>query len=77
MPRPASVDRVASAVTGHGRPLSVAGPQVEAFLTHLAAERRLLVSSHRQALSALLFLYGKVLGWPRSGALCRSVDGRW
>jgi integrase len=38
------------------------GPEVEAFLTHLAAVRGLSVSSHRQALSALLFLYGKVLG---------------
>ena len=37
------------------------GPEVEAFLTHLAAERQLSPSSHRQALSALLFLYGKVL----------------
>jgi integron integrase len=36
--------------------------EVEAFLTHLAAVRGLSVSSHRQALSALLFLYGKVLG---------------
>jgi integron integrase len=40
----------------------MAGPEVEAFLSHLAAERGLSVSSHRQALSALLFLYGKVLG---------------
>lgn len=38
------------------------GPEVEAFLTHLAAARGLSVSSHRQALSALLFLYGKVIG---------------
>ena len=38
------------------------GPEVESFLTHLAAQRRLSPSSHRQALSALLFLYGKVLG---------------
>lgn len=43
-------------------PVEMGGPEVEAFLTHLAAERGLSVSSHRQALSALLFLYGKVLG---------------
>lgn len=38
------------------------GPEVEAFLTLLAAVRGLSMSSHRQALSALLILYGKVLG---------------
>jgi integron integrase len=48
----------------HGlrHPAEMGGAEVEAFLTHLAAERGLSVSSHRQALSALLFLYGKVLG---------------
>lgn len=48
----------------HGlrHPAEMGGPEVEAFLTHLAAGRGLSVSSHRQALSALLFLYGKVLG---------------
>ena len=48
----------------HGlrHPKEMAGAEVEAFLTHLAAERGLSVSTHRQALSALLFLYGKVLG---------------
>jgi integrase len=48
----------------HGlrHPVEMGGPEVEAFLTHLAAQRGLSVSSHRQALSALLFLYGKVLG---------------
>jgi integron integrase len=53
-----------SFVRFHGlrHPAEMAGPEVEAFLTHLAAERGLSVSSHRQALSALLFLYGKVLG---------------
>lgn len=35
---------------------------MESFLTHLAAERQLSPSSHRQALSPLLFLYSKVLG---------------
>jgi integron integrase len=51
-------------VRHHGlrHPAQMGGPEVEAFLTHLAAERGLSVSSHRQALSALLFLYGKVLG---------------
>lgn len=36
--------------------------EVECFLTHLAAEKGLSASTHRQALSALIFLYGKVLG---------------
>jgi len=35
---------------------------VEAFLSWLADERHVAASTHRQALSALLFLYGKVLG---------------
>jgi integron integrase len=43
-------------------PMDMGGPEVEAFLTHLAADRGLSTSSHRQALSALLFLYSKVLG---------------
>ncbi|OYU00613.1 MAG: hypothetical protein CFE40_01095 [Burkholderiales bacterium PBB1] len=48
----------------HGlrHPAEMGGPEVEAYLTYLAAERSLAPSSHRQALSALLFLYGKVLG---------------
>ena len=36
--------------------------QVEAYLTYLAVQRKVSVSTHRQALSALLFLYQKVLG---------------
>ena len=43
-------------------PRDMGGPEVEAFLTWLAAERGVAVSTHRQALSALLFLYEKVLG---------------
>ncbi|MEJ6003251.1 integron integrase [Paucibacter soli] len=43
-------------------PSELGGPEVEAFLSWLASERQLSASTHRQALSALLFLYGKVLG---------------
>ena len=43
-------------------PRDMGGPEVEAFLSWLAAERGVAVSTHRQALSALLFLYEKVLG---------------
>lgn len=47
----------------HGvrHPADMGQAEVEAFLTHLAVQRRVAVSTHRQALSALLFLYGKVL----------------
>ena len=48
----------------HGirHPASMGGPEVEAFLGWLASERRVSASTHRQALSAVLFLYTKVLG---------------
>jgi len=48
----------------HGRrhPGEMGGLEVEAFLSWLANERNVAVSTHRQALSALLFLYQKVLG---------------
>lgn len=48
----------------HGRrhPREMGGPQVEAFLSWLSTERGVSVSTHRQALSALLFLYQQVLG---------------
>ncbi len=36
--------------------------EVEQFLSSLATERLVAVSTHRQALAALIFLYGKVLG---------------
>ena len=36
--------------------------EVEQFLSWLACERKVAASTHTQALSALLFLYGKVLG---------------
>lgn len=48
----------------HGirHPLEMGGPEVEAFLGWLANDRRVSPSTHKQALSALLFLYTKVLG---------------
>ena len=42
-------------------PADLAQPEIEAFLTWLAAERQVAPSTHKQALSALLFLYQKVL----------------
>lgn len=51
-------------VRHHGlrHPRELTGADVEAFLTWLASERQVAPATHRQALSALLFLYGKVLG---------------
>jgi len=48
----------------HGirHPADMGAPEVESFLTWLACERRVSASTHRQALSAVLFLYTKVLG---------------
>ncbi len=48
----------------HGlrHPAELSHGDVEAFLTWLACERQVSPSTHRQALSALLFLYQKVLG---------------
>nr|QZL14090.1 integron integrase [uncultured bacterium] len=48
----------------HGRqhPKDLGGAEVEAFLTWLASERQVAPATHKQALSALLFLYTKVLG---------------
>ena len=44
-------------------PAEMGAAEVEAFLSWLAAERRIAVSTHRQALSAIVFLYQKVLGF--------------
>ena len=61
----------------HGlrHPATLGGVEVEGFLSWLGNERRVSASTHRQALAALLFFYGKVLcvdlpwmnkiGWPR------------
>ena len=54
-------------VRWHGRngvmrhPREMGAREVEAFLTMLAAERKVSASTHNQALSALLFLYREVL----------------
>jgi integron integrase len=42
-------------------PAEMGAPQVQAFLTHLAAEENVAASTQNQALSALLFLYQEVL----------------
>ena len=55
----------------HPREMGV--PEIEAFLTHLAAERSVSAATHNQALSAILFLYREVLGID----LPESVDTLW
>ncbi len=48
----------------HGlrHPIELGGSEVEGFLAWLATERQVSASTHKQALSALLFLYQRVLG---------------
>ncbi len=50
----------------HGikHPDTMAEPEVNAFLTHLAVDRNVAASTQNQALCALLFLYDAVLGRP-------------
>lgn len=43
-------------------PSTIGRAEIEAFLSWLANERSVAVSTHKQALSALLFLYKQVLG---------------
>ena len=54
---------VRSFIRYHGlrHPAELGRADVEAFLTWLANERQASASTHRQALSALLFLYQRVL----------------
>ncbi|WP_240703960.1 phage integrase N-terminal SAM-like domain-containing protein, partial [Pseudomonas aeruginosa] len=42
-------------------PATLGSSEVEAFLSWLANERKVSVSTHRQALAALLFFYGALL----------------
>lgn len=47
--------------SGLRHPAEMGSPEVEAFLTMLATERQVSPSTHKQALSALLFLYKEVM----------------
>ena len=60
----AYVHWVGAYIRFHGmrHPAEMAGPEVESFLSWLANERQVAAATHKQALSALLFLYQKVLG---------------
>ena len=59
----AYVDWVRRYVLFHGKrhPSEMGGPEVAAFLTHLAVERHVAPATQAQAKSALLFLYRVVL----------------
>ncbi len=48
--------------SGLRHPRTLGAAEVQAFLVMLANERRVAAATHRQALSALLFLYREVLG---------------
>jgi integron integrase len=60
----AYVHWVRAFVRFHGmrHPREMGAPEVQAFLSWLSAARHVSVSTHRQALSALLFLYRRVFG---------------
>jgi len=60
----AYVHWVRAFVRFHGlrHPAELSAPDIEAFLSWLASERQVSPSTHKQALSALLFLYQHVLG---------------
>ena len=47
---------------GSRHPRAMGAPEVQAFLSMLANERQVAEATHRQALSALLFLYREVFG---------------
>lgn len=61
----AYVHWVRSFIRFHGlqHPRELGQAEIESFLTWLAAERQVSASTHKQALSALLFLYQNVLGY--------------
>jgi len=60
----AYVDWTRRFILFHGKrhPRDLGSNHVEAFLTHLAVERKVAASTQGQAKSALLFLYREVLG---------------
>jgi len=69
----------------HGlrHPKELKQADIEAFLTHLAVQRKVSASTQNQALSAILFLYRKVLSedasWiesPQRGARSEAAVGR-
>jgi len=50
-------------------PKDMGTPEIQAFLTHLAVERKVAASTQNQALSALMFLYRNVLRQELHGSI--------
>jgi len=48
--------------SGKRHPKDMGGPEVTSFLAHLAVADRVAASTQNQALNALVFMYGQVLG---------------
>jgi site-specific recombinase XerD len=69
------VDWIRRFILFHGKrhPRQMGTPEIEAFLTHLAVDRKVAASTQNQALSALLFLYRDA---PSSPGTYRSMPAR-
>ena len=67
----AYVDWITRFIFFHNKrhPRDMGAPEIEAFLTHLAVEKRVAASTQNQALYALLFLYREVLRIELDGAI--------
>ena len=63
---------------GNRHPATLAEPEINAFLTHLAVTEKVSASTQTQALSALLFLYRNILGQPvgELGELIRAKESK-
>jgi len=57
-------------------PAEMGAPEIEAFLTYLAIERKVAASTQNQALSALLFLYRYVLIDPSRDLMVNAVRAK-
>jgi hypothetical protein len=65
----AYADRIRRFILFHDKrhPASMGAPEIRAFLSHLAVERKVAASTQHQALNAIVFLYREILdqavGW--------------
>lgn len=75
----AYVDWVRRFILFHGKrhPRDLGPQEVEAFLTHLAAQARVSASAHNQAKSAILFLFWDVIPGARAGTARRGPGCRF
>lgn len=75
----AYVDWIRRFVLFHGKqhPSCMGEQEVEAFLSHLAVEKKVAASTQNQAKSALLFLYREVLGIELPVAQWRDQRKAW